>query len=112
MGEPAGGAPSSWSPRRPRLGMDPGAYDARRLEVDWPAPPCRQRLLSAGQSRQPPNPVPAAASRAEGTEVRWHSAFDAPPGVGWIYVAALRRSTGRLLAGLSRRLRDRATIAP
>jgi hypothetical protein len=65
-----------------------------------------------GQSRQPPNPVPAAACRAEGTEVRWHSAFDAPPGVGWIYVAALRRFTGRLLAGLSRRLRDRATIAP
>jgi hypothetical protein len=66
----------------------------------------------AGQSRQPPNPVRAAASRAEGTEVGWHSVFDAPPGVGWIYVAALRRSTGRLLAGLSGRLRDRATIAP
>ena len=45
----------------------------------------------------------------EGTEVRWHAAFDAPPGVGWIYVAALRRFSGRLLDGLTRRLRDRAT---
>jgi uncharacterized protein YndB with AHSA1/START domain len=45
----------------------------------------------------------------EGTEVRWHATFDAPPGLGWIYVVALRRFTGRLLDGLSRRLRDRAT---
>jgi hypothetical protein len=88
--------------------MDPGAYGARHLEVDWPAPPCRRGLLSIGQSRRPPNPVPAA----EGTEVRWYSAFDAPLGVGWIYVAAPRRFTARLLAGLSRRLRDRATLAP
>jgi uncharacterized protein YndB with AHSA1/START domain len=46
---------------------------------------------------------------AEGTEVGWHAAFDAPPGFGWIYVWALRRFTGRLLDGLSKRLRDRAT---
>jgi uncharacterized protein YndB with AHSA1/START domain len=39
----------------------------------------------------------------DGTEVRWHSRFDAPPGSGWIYVAALRRFTRRLLDGLSRR---------
>jgi uncharacterized protein YndB with AHSA1/START domain len=45
---------------------------------------------------------------AEGTEVRWHSSFDAPPGFGWIYVAALRRFTRRLLDGLTRRLRDQA----
>ena len=45
---------------------------------------------------------------ADGTEVGWHAAFDAPPGFGWIYVAALRRFTGRLLDGLSQRLRDRA----
>jgi uncharacterized protein YndB with AHSA1/START domain len=44
---------------------------------------------------------------ADGTEVRWRSAFDAPPGFGWIYVAALRRFTGRLLDGLTGRLRDR-----
>ena len=47
-----------------------------------------------------------------GTEVRWHATFDAPPGLGWIYVAALRRFTGRLLDGLTKRLRDRATTAP
>jgi hypothetical protein len=46
---------------------------------------------------------------AEGTEVGWHATFDAPPGFGWIYVAALHRFTGRLLDGLSKRLRDRAT---
>jgi len=46
---------------------------------------------------------------ADGTEVGWHAAFDAPPGFGWIYVSALRRFTGRLLDGLSQRLRDRAT---
>jgi uncharacterized protein YndB with AHSA1/START domain len=46
---------------------------------------------------------------AAGTEVGWHAAFDAPPGLGWLYVAALRRFTGRLLDGLSKRLRDRAT---
>jgi uncharacterized protein YndB with AHSA1/START domain len=46
---------------------------------------------------------------AEGTQVRWHSSFDAPPGFGWVYVGALRRFTGRLLDGLSRRLRDRTT---
>jgi len=40
----------------------------------------------------------------EGTEVRWHSRFDAPPGFGWIYVAALRRFTTRMLEGLSRRV--------
>ena len=40
----------------------------------------------------------------DGTEVRWHSRFDAPPGSGWIYVAALRRFTRRLLDGLSRRV--------
>ena len=40
----------------------------------------------------------------EGTEVRWHSRFDAPAGFGWIYVAALRRFTRRLLDGLSRRV--------
>jgi len=39
----------------------------------------------------------------DGTEVRWQSRFDAPPGFGWIYVAALRRFTRRLLDGLSRR---------
>ena len=44
---------------------------------------------------------------AEDTEVRWHSRFDAPPGLGWLYVAALRRFTGRMLDGLSRRVRDR-----
>jgi uncharacterized protein YndB with AHSA1/START domain len=49
---------------------------------------------------------------AEGTEVRWHATFDAPPGFGWIYVAALRRFTARLLDGLSRRLRERATTVP
>jgi uncharacterized protein YndB with AHSA1/START domain len=45
----------------------------------------------------------------DGTEVRWHATFEAPPGFGWIYVAALRRFTGRLLQGLSKRPRDRAT---
>ena len=44
----------------------------------------------------------------EGTEVRWQSRFDAPPGFGWIYVAALRRFTRRLLDGLARRA---ATVA-
>ena len=39
---------------------------------------------------------------AEGTEVRWHSRFDAPAGFGWIYVAALRRFTRRLLDGLAK----------
>jgi hypothetical protein len=48
----------------------------------------------------------------EGTEVRWHSSFDAPPGSGWIYVAALRRFTRRMLDGLAGRLRDRAEIPP
>jgi uncharacterized protein YndB with AHSA1/START domain len=47
----------------------------------------------------------------QGTEVRWHSSFDAPPGFGWIYVAALRRFTRRLLDGLARRLRDHAATA-
>jgi carbon monoxide dehydrogenase subunit G len=46
---------------------------------------------------------------SEGTQVRWHASFEAPPGLGWIYVAALRRFTGRLLDGLTRRLRDRTT---
>ena len=41
---------------------------------------------------------------ADGTEVRWHARFDAPAGFGWIYVAALRRFTRRLLAGLARRV--------
>jgi uncharacterized protein YndB with AHSA1/START domain len=45
----------------------------------------------------------------EGTQVRWHATFHAPPGFGWIYVAALRRFTGRLLDGLSQRLRDHTT---
>lgn len=49
---------------------------------------------------------------AEGTEVRWHTTFDAPSGLGWVYVTALRRFTGRLLDGLSKRLRDRATTTP
>jgi uncharacterized protein YndB with AHSA1/START domain len=40
----------------------------------------------------------------EGTEVRWHSRFDAPPGFGWIYVAALRRFTHRMLEGLANRV--------
>jgi uncharacterized protein YndB with AHSA1/START domain len=40
----------------------------------------------------------------EGTEVRWQSRFDAPPGFGWVYVAALRRFTGRLLEGLAKRV--------
>jgi uncharacterized protein YndB with AHSA1/START domain len=40
----------------------------------------------------------------EGTAVSWHSSFDAPPGFGWIYVAALRRFTRRLLDGLARRV--------
>ena len=44
------------------------------------------------------------APAPEGTEVRWHSRFDAPPGSGWIYVAALRRFTRRLLDGLARRV--------
>jgi uncharacterized protein YndB with AHSA1/START domain len=44
----------------------------------------------------------------EGTEVRWHARFEAPTGFGWIYVAALRRFTRRLLDGLTRRLRDPA----
>ncbi|HWD42390.1 MAG TPA: SRPBCC family protein [Actinomycetota bacterium] len=44
------------------------------------------------------------APAPEGTEVRWHSRFDAPPGFGWIYVAALRRFTRRLLDGLARRV--------
>jgi uncharacterized protein YndB with AHSA1/START domain len=39
---------------------------------------------------------------AEGTEVRWHSRFDAPSGFGWIYVAALRRFTRRLIHGLAK----------
>ena len=46
---------------------------------------------------------------ADGTEVRWHATFKAPPGFGWIYVVALRRFTGRLLQGLSERLRDPTT---
>jgi hypothetical protein len=45
----------------------------------------------------------------EGTEVGWHSSFDAPPGFGWLYVWALRRFTARLLDGLTKRLRDHAT---
>ena len=45
----------------------------------------------------------------DGTEVRWQASFDQPPGLGWIYVVALRRFTGRLLDGLSRRHRDRTT---
>jgi len=48
----------------------------------------------------------------EGTEVCWHASFDAPPGFGWIYVAALRRFTRRLLDGLTRQLRDRAPTTP
>jgi uncharacterized protein YndB with AHSA1/START domain len=44
----------------------------------------------------------------EGTEVHWHSSFDAPPGFGWVYVAALRRFTHRMLDGLTRRLGDHA----
>jgi hypothetical protein len=48
----------------------------------------------------------------EGTEVRWHSSFDAPPGFGWIYVAALGRFTRRMLDGLAGRLRDRAGTPP
>src|SRR5215218_9159263 len=36
------------------------------------------------------------APTADGTEVRWHATFEAPPGFGWIYVVALRRFTGRL----------------
>jgi hypothetical protein len=44
----------------------------------------------------------------EGTEVHWDASFDAPPGFGWIYVAALRRFTRRMLDGLTRRLRDPA----
>jgi uncharacterized protein YndB with AHSA1/START domain len=40
----------------------------------------------------------------DGTEVHWSSRFDAPPGFGWIYVAALRRFTRRLLGGLARRV--------
>lgn len=46
---------------------------------------------------------------AAGTEVRWHATFEAPPGFGWIYVVALRRFTGRLLQGLSERLRAPTT---
>jgi uncharacterized protein YndB with AHSA1/START domain len=46
---------------------------------------------------------------ADGTEVRWHATFEAPPGFGWIYVVALRRFTGRLLQGLSERLRAPTT---
>ena len=48
----------------------------------------------------------------EGTEVCWHSSFDAPAGFGWIYVAALRRFTRRLLDGLARQVRDGAAAAP
>jgi uncharacterized protein YndB with AHSA1/START domain len=47
----------------------------------------------------------------EGTEVRWRASFDAPPGFGWIYVAALRRFTRRLLDGLARQVRDGAAAA-
>jgi uncharacterized protein YndB with AHSA1/START domain len=43
-----------------------------------------------------------------GAEVDWQASFDAPPGSGWVYVAALRRFTRRMLDGLSRRLRDPA----
>ena len=46
----------------------------------------------------------ALTPAGEGTEVRWHSRFDAPPGFGWIYVAALRRFTRRLLDGLARQV--------
>jgi uncharacterized protein YndB with AHSA1/START domain len=46
---------------------------------------------------------------ADGTEVRWHATFKAPPGFGWIYFVALRRFTGRLLQGLSERLRAPTT---
>jgi uncharacterized protein YndB with AHSA1/START domain len=46
---------------------------------------------------------------ADGSEVRWHATFEAPPGLGWIYVVALRRFTGRLLDGLSQRLRAPTT---
>ena len=46
---------------------------------------------------------------ADDTEVRWHATFEAPPGFGWIYVVALRRFTGRLLQGLSERLRAPTT---
>jgi uncharacterized protein YndB with AHSA1/START domain len=46
---------------------------------------------------------------ADGTEVRWHATFEAPPGSGWIYVVALRRFTGRLLQGLGERLRAPTT---
>jgi uncharacterized protein YndB with AHSA1/START domain len=45
---------------------------------------------------------------ADGTQVHWHAGFDAPPGFGWVYVAALRRFTRRMLDGLARRLRDPA----
>jgi hypothetical protein len=37
--------------------------------------------------------------------------LDAPPGFGWIYVTALRRFTRRLLAGLTRQVRDGAATA-
>jgi uncharacterized protein YndB with AHSA1/START domain len=49
----------------------------------------------------------ALTPTAEGTEVRWHAAFDAPPGFGWIYLAALRRFSGRMLNRLAERLHDR-----
>jgi uncharacterized protein YndB with AHSA1/START domain len=48
----------------------------------------------------------------EATTVRWHASFDAPPGFGWIYVAALRRFTRRMLDGLTRRLGDRTAASP
>jgi uncharacterized protein YndB with AHSA1/START domain len=44
------------------------------------------------------------APTPDGTEVAWHARFDAPPGFGWIYVAALRRFTVRMLEGLSKRV--------
>jgi uncharacterized protein YndB with AHSA1/START domain len=48
----------------------------------------------------------------EATEVRWHSRFDAPRGFGWIYVAALRRFTRRLLDGLAGRVVTAAGSGP
>jgi Polyketide cyclase / dehydrase and lipid transport len=48
---------------------------------------------------------------ADGTQVRWHATFDAPPAFGWLYVTALRHFAARLLDGLTKRHRDGAATA-
>ncbi len=47
---------------------------------------------------------------ADGTELRWHTTFDAKaPGSGWLYRRALTRATGAFVDGLARQvLREHA----